>query len=386
MAQNQRENVKQIAIYGVGLYGRLFKAALDANQGGIGDLVGFIDQFSSLAAVEDVPVKRIDSVENKAEVCVYISVALNEERNEAGECLGTQIRQQLIKAGFKEVYDFADAINQIPGALSRFPQQKLLWMHDDLSRMVNAVEIKKLEELLSDETSRNLLKRIVAFRKSFDAGDYVRPDGQEEYFPDDVPVLGKIDSLRFVDAGAYIGDTVASASEACRRAGKPVDFVASFEPDLNNIEKLSVEVQHQKTLSPEAKYFVYTSGVWSEDSLLTFSNAGNSSSTITTESSQSDISIAVNSLDSVLFGAAPNYIKMDIEGAERSAILGARKIIQVYRPVLAICIYHKPEDLWDLPLLIHSIEPHYDMSIRVHGHLGLSTVLYCLPKNNKRGR
>jgi FkbM family methyltransferase len=88
---------------------------------------------------------------------------------------------------------------------------------------------------------------------------------------------------------------------------------------------LAVEVEHQKTLSPEAKYFVYTSGVSSEDSLLTFSNDGNSSSTITTESTQSDISIAVNSLDSVFFGAAPNYIKMDIEGTERSAILGANK-------------------------------------------------------------
>jgi hypothetical protein len=130
MAQNQRENVKQIAIYGVGLYGRLFKAALDANQGGVGNLVGFIDQFSPLAAVEDVPVKRIDSVENKEGICVYISVALNADRNEAGECLGTHIRQQLIIAGIREFYDFADAIKKISAVQSRFPEQKLLWMHD----------------------------------------------------------------------------------------------------------------------------------------------------------------------------------------------------------------------------------------------------------------
>lgn len=378
--------MKQIAIYGAGLYGRIFKAAIDKNQSALGNLVCFIDQFSSLVSVEDVPVKRIDSVENKAETCVYISVALNEELNEAGESQGTQIRQQLIEAGFKEVYDFADAIQKIPDVLSRFPEQKLLWMRDDVSRMVNEMEIKKLEGLLCDETSCDLLKRIVAFRKSFDAKDYIRPDGQEEYFPNDVPVLDSMDSLRFVDAGAYIGDTAAAASEACRQAGKPIDFVASFEPDLENIEKLSAEIEHQKILSPEAKYFVYTSGVWSENSILTFSNEGSSSSTITTESTQSGISIAVNSLDSVLFGAAPNYIKMDIEGAERDAILGAKKIIQTYRPALAICIYHKPEDLWELPLLIHSIEPNYDMSIRVHGHTGLSTVLYCLPKNNQGGQ
>jgi hypothetical protein len=54
-----------------------------------------------------------------------------------------------------------------------------------------------------------LLKLIVAFRNSFAATYYVRPDGQEKYFHDDVPVLGTKDSSRFVDAGAYIGDTVA---------------------------------------------------------------------------------------------------------------------------------------------------------------------------------
>ncbi|WP_024851377.1 FkbM family methyltransferase [Hydrogenovibrio kuenenii] len=373
----------QIAIYGAGLYGRLFKAALEINKDKAVKPDFFIDQFSMAESIEGLPVKRIEAVENKSETCVYISVALNEEKNEMGESFGTKIRQQLVSSGFKEVYDFSDALLQIPDVLSHFPEQRLLWMHDDVSRMVNEAEIKKLEGVLSDETSRDLLKRIVAFRKSFDAKDYIRPDGQEEYFPEDVPVLDALDSLRFVDAGAYIGDTVASASTVFRQTGKPIDYIASFEPDLENIERLSDEIERQKELSPEAKYFVYTSGVWSENSILTFSNEGNSSSSITTESTQSDISIAVNSLDSVLFGAAPNYIKMDIEGAEENAILGAKKMIQTYRPALAICIYHKPEDLWELPLLVHSIEPSYDMSIRVHGHMGLSTVLYCLPKTIK---
>lgn len=373
----------KVAIYGAGLYGRLFKASLEANQA-MPDF--FIDQFSALETIEGLPVKRIVDVDNKADTRVFISVALNEELDENGQSLGTKIRQELIQAGFTEVYDFAESLHKIPDVLSRFPQQRLLWMHDDVSRMVNEAEIEKLSALLSDETSRDLLKRIVTFRQAFKAKDYVLPDGQEEYFPNDVPVLDSIDSLRFVDAGAYIGDTAASASEACRQAGKPIDFIASFEPDLKNIEKLSQEIERQKNLSPEAKYFVYTSGVWSENNILTFSNEGNSSSTITAEKKESDISIAVNSLDSVLFGAAPNFIKMDIEGAESDAILGAKKIIQTYKPVLAICIYHKPEDLWELPLLIHSIEPSYDMSIRVHGHTGLSTVLYCLPKNTQEAK
>ncbi|HPE80842.1 MAG TPA: hypothetical protein PKZ35_12640 [Gammaproteobacteria bacterium] len=50
------------------------------------------------------------------------------------------------------------------------------------------------------------------------------------------------------------------------------------------------------------------------------------------------------------------------------------------QPLLAICVYHKPEDLWELPLLISEINPNYDMHLRVHSHMGLSTVLYCVPR------
>ena len=71
---------------------------------------------------------------------------------------------------------------------------------------------------------------------------------------------------------------------------------------------------------------------------------------------------------------------MDIEGSEKEAILGAQKTIKKYKPNLAICLYHKPEDLWELPLLINKIEPNYKMYLRVHEDLCLSTVLYCIYK------
>ena len=72
---------------------------------------------------------------------------------------------------------------------------------------------------------------------------------------------------------------------------------------------------------------------------------------------------------------------MDIEGAEKEALIGATQTIQKYKPNLAICLYHKPEDLWELPLLINELSNNsYDMYIRVHEDLYLSTVLYCIGK------
>ena len=69
-------------------------------------------------------------------------------------------------------------------------------------------------------------------------------------------------------------------------------------------------------------------------------------------------------------------------GAELAALEGAKSLIQTQQPVLAICVYHKPKDLWELPQFIDQLQPNYDMYLRVHEHLGLSTVLYCIPKGS----
>lgn len=61
------------------------------------------------------------------------------------------------------------------------------------------------------------------------------------------------------------------------------------------------------------------------------------------------------------------FIKMDIEGAEQSAILGMQKIIKRDHPKLAICVYHGYEDIWKIPFLIDSIYPQYKFYLRHYG-------------------
>ena len=92
---------------------------------------------------------------------------------------------------------------------------------------------------------------------------------------------------------------------------------------------------------------------------------------------QGMVPVPVVSLDQAVGLARPNYIKMDVEGAELKALQGARELIASQAPSLAICLYHKPEDLWEIPLYLHQLQPNYKMYLRTHDHLGLSTVLYC---------
>lgn len=73
-----------------------------------------------------------------------------------------------------------------------------------------------------------------------------------------------------------------------------------------------------------------------------------------------------------------DLIKLDIEGAELAALQGARRTIRRFRPRLQICLYHKPCDLWELPLFVRGLVPEYRCFVGHHSHEHLDTVLYCL--------
>jgi len=74
-----------------------------------------------------------------------------------------------------------------------------------------------------------------------------------------------------------------------------------------------------------------------------------------------------------------NTIKMDIEGSEIEAIKGAKETILRYCPKLQICVYHKMDDLWNIPLLIRSINPKYKFYLGHHSQNIFDTLLYAIP-------
>ena len=84
-------------------------------------------------------------------------------------------------------------------------------------------------------------------------------------------------------------------------------------------------------------------------------------------------------MDEILAGLSPTYIKFDVECAEHDALVGGSRTISANMPVLAVCLYHRPEDLWDLPLLVRSIRPDYRFYVRRHSDERWETVLYAVP-------
>ena len=89
--------------------------------------------------------------------------------------------------------------------------------------------------------------------------------------------------------------------------------------------------------------------------------------------------ISVLTLDDLCVNFKPTHIKMDIEGAEASAIRGGLSVLSMVRPRLAISIYHTPTDILEIPKLLMTILENYSWFIRTYGAHGSDTIIYGLP-------
>jgi len=170
--------------------------------------------------------------------------------------------------------------------------------------------------------------------------------------------------LRYIDCGAYTGDTIANLS----KQGLSFKAVAAFEPN----PALYPQLCETAALHPAC---LFPCGVWDSMTQLRFTQDDAASHFDTSGT----VMVQTVSLDQALPNFAPNFIKMDIEGAESTALLGARNMIATYRPHLAISAYHKPRGLWDLLLQIQQWNLGYSFRLRAHAYNGFDTVLYATP-------
>ena len=226
----------------------------------------------------------------------------------------------------------------------------------------HAQELKMVYDFLGDDRSRSVFENVLKFRTASDWSCLKKSMGKDsvktQYF---VPELPFSDHEIIVDCGAFIGDTAELFYKnipGCR--------VIALEPNEKYFELL----QQCKLEGLTA----INAGAWSEDTTLRFSYEEGEISAI---DSSGNSEIKVVALDHILECRSATYIKMDIEGAELEALKGAENIIRSKKPKLAICLYHKPQDFFEIPLYIKKLNPDYKMF--VHHHATYSdTVLYAI--------
>lgn len=184
-----------------------------------------------------------------------------------------------------------------------------------------------------------------------------------QYF--DLPQLYKEKQEIFVDGGCYDGET---AIDFIKWHGEGGGYIYAWEPDTENQEKCRKIFEGKRI---EGK--LIPKGLWSDTGELKFKL----DKTASAIAKDGDIKIEVDSIDHAI-NKPVTYIKMDIEGAEYQAILGAKNTITAYKPKMAVCVYHKPEDIWELPHLIHEINSEYRFYLRHYSFGDIETVLYAL--------
>jgi FkbM family methyltransferase len=230
---------------------------------------------------------------------------------------------------------------------------------------------KKLDEvfaLLSDRYSQecyiNCLKSRISGRSiEMKPAPWVDPP----YLLDDLMIWR--DKEVFVDCGAYIGDFV-DELYAKMPDGAVNDFkVYSFEPDEENFGIMYEKFKNDSHVIPVKK------GISSAARTLYFDKSTEEDGHIAESGSQK---IEVDSIDNVLGAQKATFIKMDIEGSELDGLKGAKKQIVENKPRLAVCLYHKQNDMFEIPLYIKSLRDDYKFYVRPHSSMPTELVLYAI--------
>lgn len=226
---------------------------------------------------------------------------------------------------------------------------------------------------LGDERSRDTLVAFLNQRISARRGTYQAVYEPMHYFPVDLVRLQ--DGEVFVDCGAYNGDSIqAFMREVERQHVAGPRRIIGFEPESGNFAQLCSNTRQWAFCEQVNK------GVWNKASVLYF-QPGQALSSRLSEQGADTVSIELDSIDNILQGGEATFIKMDIEGSELKALQGAENTIRTCKPLLAISLYHKPEDLLTIPQYIQSLNNEYAFYLRGHHpEMASEMVLYAVPK------
>ena len=161
-----------------------------------------------------------------------------------------------------------------------------------------------------------------------------------------------------LDCGANIGVFTKKALAA------GASHVIAIEPAPENLRVL------KKNLAAEiaaGKVTIYEKGVWDKDDVLKMNiDPANSAadSFVRSRPNAQVIELPLTTVDKLVAELGlprVDFIKMDIEGAERQAVAGAAETIKRFRPRMALCIYHLTDDPTVIPAAVLKIDSGYSV-------------------------
>ncbi len=226
----------------------------------------------------------------------------------------------------------------------------------------NKEKIQQAYNLLADDFSKEIYKGYVNFLYGgeLDTLKTITTPESEAF----EKILNLSENETYIDIGAYRGDTVDTFLKYC---GGTYNEIICAEPDSKTFGKLT---EHCKNLK---SFKALNAAVTDTDGVVGFSNLHGRQSSVGGDKPTNSVT-----LNTLCASSAPSYIKIDSEGCEYEILSHGSDILVKNSPKLNVAAYHKSEDVFELPILINSINPRYKIHLRHHPYIpAWDTILYC---------
>lgn len=216
-------------------------------------------------------------------------------------------------------------------------------------------EMEKARSILSDDRSKNVFDLLIKYKLS-GKPEYLK--AAESSRDEALNEIIRPNDENYLDLGAFRGDTV---EEFIKHSKSKYKSITAVEPDKKNYLKLSEyaetnEIQNIRLIN---------SAVSDNDMFETFGNDGGRGS-CESEHGEKTKTITVDELYS---HSDVSYIKADVEGCEKQALAGGKETLKRCKPKLAVAVYHRIDDFFTIPVMIHDTVPDYKIYFRHHPYI-----------------
>jgi len=189
--------------------------------------------------------------------------------------------------------------------------------------------------------------------------------GPRQYFDLDIPEWKPKESEFFVDCGASNGDTTLNFRKWCGDAACGGVMFEPYKEFMDDMLKIKGHKLIAKGVSSKPGKANFTYGHFFGGQHITLPNG-----------EKIDEVIELTTIDEELKDIPVTFIKMDIEGEEFNALLGAEETIRKWKPKLAVSVYHNMDDILRIPDLILKMVPEYRFAFRHYTPAHVETIMY----------
>lgn len=233
--------------------------------------------------------------------------------------------------------------------------------------------LQKVYDDLWDIRSKEILDELISAKLNACGNKLLNLADDNQYFNELTFCLDSSKEV-FVDCGAFNGDTILKYHAFTNGRYRKI---YAFEPNNENVLKLRENTECLSAIE------IINKGTWNKAGELEFEENGSASQIV----KGGKVKIPVTSIDEVVKEDRVTFIKMDVEGSELQSLEGARKTIARNMPKLAVCCYHKQDDLVNLHQYIKTFDNDrvkYQFYLRHHSNSSYETVLYGIPVKKER--